>query len=500
MGALVKEVNNTKCYKFVIRDTEHLIDVLKSIMPIKKDIAILNIKRYGYVMEMDYILESIGFRAIGTGKIKVPNYIKEQAKLFNILFDIDKECFIRLRNKETGEYRTYNVKTLQDPYRLNAILKSQYFSNMNDMMYTLNCYNNMYSATTESLFSLQNFALDVDFPTEKFTVKEVIKIVTDLYENNVIPTPNVIEYGHRVRLIYSIKDVVSNKKSRIKVNYLADKINSLIPQELNSSAQLLTTYGRIIGTTNTKDNSKIKVKIITPVKYVLREFADKWLGAYEVVESKPTTTKKSKPKKQMNDESYNKVVYKKDGTIAYYNQYTLNMGRLKDLEKIQEHFERKNRELLCFFYRNQCHLAGFSQEEALEMTLKFNDNFKFPLTENEVKRDTKNTLKKKYKLKNTYILNQLGIEPEDEVDLQLDIIKSQEEHKRKDNEDNKKRYRDKLKAEGKLTKKEQLEEVYCKIKNLRNEGFKNKKIAQVLDIGVSTLERHISTMKKNGLL
>lgn len=499
MGA-VKKINNTSHYnKFVIRDTEHLIDVLKSLR-LSKSMAIYNIKRYGYIMEMDYILEALGFNSTGTGKIKLPNYIKEQVKLFHILFDIDKECFIRLRNKDTGQYRTYNVKSLQDPYRLYAILKSQYFSNMNDMMYTLNCYNNMYSATTESLFSLQNFALDIDFPTEKFTIKEVINIITELYKNDVIPTPNVIEHGHRIRLIYSIEDVASNKKSRNKLNYLAVKINSLIPEELNSSVQLITSYGRIINSTNTKDNSKIKVKIITPVKYVLRELADKWLGAYEVVESKPTTIKKTKSKKQMNDESYNKVVKKTDGTILFQNQYSLNLNRLDDLEIIQKTFERRNRELLCFFYRNQCHLAGFSQEESLKMTLKFNDNFEYPLTENEVKRDTKNTLKKRYNLKNTYILNKLGIEPNDEVELKLKTIISEDEYKRRDREYQKEKYNEKLKAEGKLTKKEQLEEVYCKIKNLRIEGLKNKDIAQVLNLPVKTLERYISTMKKNGLL
>ena len=496
MGA-VKKLNNINPYKFVIRDTEHLIDVLKSLR-LSKSMAIDNIKRYGYIMEMDYILEALGFNSTGTGKIKLPNYIKEQAKLFNILFSVDKECFIRLRNKDTGEYRTYNVEALQDPYRLNAILKSQYFSNLNDMMYTLNCYNNMYSATTESLFSLQNFALDIDFPTEKFMVNEVINIITDLYKNDVIPTPNVIEYGHRIRLIYSIEDVASNKKSRNKLNYLAEKINSLIPKELNSSVQLLTTYGRVIGTNNTKDNSKIKVKIINPVKYVLRELADKWLGAYEVVGSKPTTTKK--PKKQINDKSYNKVIKKKDGTILFQNQYSLNVLRLEDLEKIQEKFERRNRELLCFFYRNQCHLAGFSQEEAFEMTLRFNDNFEFPLTENEVKRDTKNTLKKKYNLKNTYILNKLGIEPEQEVELKLKTILSEEEYKRRDREYQKEKYNEKLKSEGKLTKKEQNEIIRKKIKNLREEGFKIEDIALQLGIGVSTAKRHITFMKKNGLL
>lgn len=38
------------------------------------------------------------------------------------------------------------------------------------------------------------------------------------------------------------------------------------------------------------------------------------------------------------------------------------------------------------------------------------------------------------------------------------------------------------------------------IKSLREEGFKNKEISQKLNIVQKTLERHITYMKKNGLL
>ncbi|WWU66851.1 hypothetical protein QJR26_18860 (plasmid) [Clostridium baratii] len=59
--------------------------------------------------------------------------------------------------------------------------------------------------------------------------------------------------------------------------------------------------------------------------------------------------------------------------------------------------------------------------------------------------------------------------------------------------------KEQLKAQGKLSKKQQVEELRLKIKNLRNKGFKNKDVSLMLQIPIKTLERHITYMKKNGL-
>ncbi|HBF5453729.1 TPA: hypothetical protein KOS64_003573 [Clostridioides difficile] len=490
-----KKLNSTNPNKFVVRDTEHLISVLKSLR-LSKGMAIFNIQKYGYTLEQDYILQSLGL-SIGNKKIKVSKEIEEQAKIFTMLFDVNRECYIRLRNKETGQVRAYDTEILKDPYRLQAILKSQYFSNKNDMMYSLNCYNNMYSATENTLFSLQNFALDIDFNTEQYTVTQVINIIKDLYKNNRIPTPNVIEYGHRLRLIYSICDVgikQGSKKSINLVNKVAKAINSKIPLELNSSVQALTTYGRITGSINTKNNSRINIEILNPNKYVLRNLQDTLL-------EQPDWIKKVK-------KANNKV-------ISIQNTYSLNKLRLSDLEKIQSIRQDGYRELLCYLYRNYCLLSDIGKEETWAKLKEFNSRFNNPLRENVLDGDTKHLNRKQYLHKSSTILDLLDINPNDEIALKLDIILSSSEKKRRDRiyqknkyQENKEekikkakvKYQDKLKVEGKKTKKEELKEVYCKIKNLRAEGFKVKDIAEQLEIGVSTAKRHISYLKKEGLL
>lgn len=471
--------------KFEIIDTEHLIDTLKDIMPISKDIAILNIRKYGFIKEEDYILESLGFSISNNKKLKVNKDVEVQAKLFSIIFNIDKNCFIRIRNKETGQYRTYNVQALQDKYRLQAILKSKYFDSMNDMMYSLNCYNNMYKATEQSLFSIQNIALDVDFDTNKYTVKEVMSRIKAMYKAGEILTPNIIEYGHRIRLIYSLEDVAIDKttyKSLRLVKKVAQAINDKLPKEFNSSVQQLTTFGRIVGSINTKNNKKIQCEIINPNKYILRELQEQWLEPL-VIKQNVRTIKK-------NDSNI----------IGIKNTFTLNLDRLSDLEKIQTIRQYGYREYLCFLYRNQCIINGDSKQTALKKTLEFNSKFKFPLTENQVKSDTKNLNRKTYLLKNETILEKLKLTDIEEKELNLKTIISGIEYKRRENIRGKKNYQKKLKEQGKSSKKEQLELIYCKIKSLLAEGLKQKDISIHLDIKPRTLKRYIKSMKENGIV
>ncbi|MFH5911704.1 DNA-binding response regulator, partial [Clostridium perfringens] len=115
---------------------------------------------------------------------------------------------------------------------------------------------------------------------------------------------------------------------------------------------------------------------------------------------------------------------------------------------------------------------------------------------------------KQYKYKNETLIELLEITEEEQK--YMTIIISKEEYKRRDrvyhkknydSEKAKKNYQEQLKAQGKLMKKEELEIVRNKIKALRLKGFKNKKIMQMLGMSsTTTFERHISYLKKNGLL
>lgn len=492
----IKKLNNTNVYKFIIKDTEHLVDVLKSLR-LSKDMAIFNIQKYGYILEQDYILESLGYQIKENKKLKVSKEIKEMCTLFNFYFKTERNCFIKFFNKETKEQRFLSVEVAQDPYRLQATLK-KHFSNNRDFMFSLNLYNNMYKANTESLFNIQSFALDVDFKPGEYSLNGALQLIKNLYTENLFLKPNIIEYGNRIRLIYLLEEVGVRKSTTRALNLIkkvANKINTMLPTDLNSKVQPLTTYARVPNSINTRNNSKIKMEIVKKERYVLRDLEKELL---EPLKNKPKQYKKL-------DKNILKIS----------NIYSINLDRIEDFERIQTIREENYRGILCYLYRNYCLLAGYGTEESLNKMLAFNKNFKNPLRENLIDGDTKHLNRKQYIHKNETLITLLDITPEEEVTLNLKSIKSNfikrenkrirdkeyyKENKEELNFNKKKKYEDKLKREGKLSKEQQKEEMKEKIKSLLEEGFIQKDIAKQLSIGIATVKRYVKKIKEEPTL
>lgn len=479
-------------FKYSISNVDDLIKELTN-LKLSKEMAIFNIKKYGYASETEYILNSLGYEFKTNNKMKVTKNVRKQAELFEFLFNINRECYIRLRNKSTGQYRSYSIETLKDPYRLQAILKSHYFSNNNDMMYSINCYNNMYKATEDSLFSLQNIAIDVDFDTEKYTLKNTLELIKKMMGDN-IPVATIIETGHRIRLIYTLQDVPATKKSLKVYNLVAKNIADNL-KEFGATPQAPTTYGRIEGSINSKNNSIINNMIFNPKVYTLRELQKELLPPWERAVNKLNRNGK---------------------VVKIRNTYTLNMARLRDFEKIQSIREEGYREILCYLYRNYCLLSNMTHDEALKETLKFNSNFKVPLKENELDSDTKALNRKQYIHKSVTILNQLEITHQEEQQLHLENILSRKEYNRRDRvyqkknyigekaeykkEKRKELYRQQLKQDGKLIEKDKIAQRRAKIKDLLDEGLKQKDICSQLNISKITYVRDRNYLKEQGLI
>lgn len=474
--------------QFHIRDAEHFISVFTPFR-VNKSIAILNIKRYGLEDDMDYILTELGHNT-GTDKVKVSERVQEQAELFQYIFDTKRDCYVRIRNKETGSYYTYNVDALKNPHKLQNILeRNKLFRSNVDIMYSLNTYNNMHSADNKSIFSIHLIAIDVDFDKDQWSMDSCLAALEYEFSKNIVPTPNMLEYGHRIRLLYKVECVGATTKSKNLVKKVAEKIASEL-KEYGASAQPITTYGRISGSVNSKDGSVIKIKVIDKEPYMLRDLQN------EVLEP---------PK-------YLDRAKRANGTTQIRNDYTLNKARKDiDLPKLQKIRDKGYREVLCFAYRNTCKLLGMSDEEAKDAMLAFNANFDIPQKANKIEQDTRNVNRKQYLLPNKWFIRELGLSPEEEVTLKCETIMSETEKRRRKREYNKEHHRDnkeernkkkreQYKMEKKVSKKEELAILRQKIRSLREEGFKNKEIAQELDLPSKTLERHITAMRKEGLL
>ena len=253
---------------------------------------------------------------------------------------------------------------------------------------------------------------------------------------------------------------------------------------------------RAPGSFNSKTHTQVKIIDNYDYFYELREIQSEYMP--ELSEKAPV--RRGRPKKV-------KYIFRERG--LYY-------ARIMDIIKLcelREYDLKGHRELILFLYRYYSCYFTEDIEKALYDTLELNSMFKQPLAEKEVTRATKSaeTVFKKenkdYKYKNETLINLLEISDIEQKEM-LTIISKDEYRRRKrernnkayNSEEAKEKYKNQLKQDGKLTKKEQIELQREKIKSLREEGFKNKEISQKLNIVQKTLERHITYMKKNGLL
>mgnify|MGYP003545926754 CR=1 FL=1 len=100
--------------------------------------------------------------------------------------------------------------------------------------------------------------------------------------------------------------------------------------------------------------------------------------------------------------------------------------------------------------------------------------------------------------KNDTLIELLEITEYEET--KMSTIISKNEYKRRNNEYNKKKYQEKLKEEGKLSKKEEVKVRREKIKDLLAEGLSQKEIYSLLKISKRTCVNDVKFLKEQGLI
>ena len=156
-------------------------------------------------------------------------------------------------------------------------------------------------------------------------------------------------------------------------------------------------------------------------------------------------------------------------------------------------------------------LKSEDYELAKEEMLKFNNNFNEPLRGHIIESATRVVNYRQYLYKNETLIDFLELDYElcDRLGLQsIYKTKTQEEWNKdyyKRNSENrkeaeKKKYQEKLRADGKVSKKQEIEKRRKKIKALLEQDFKRKDICSQLDISIKTYKRDISFLKEQGLI
>jgi len=446
-------------------------------------------------------------------EIYTKSEIQECSEILQYIYFNNDECFVRVLNKITGKNKSYPINSLKDPIKLNKVVNS---FGKEDILFSLNPFRTMDKATRSNLFCINAIPVDIDYKNIK-ELKEldpyqVIKLLEmDFFERRV-PTPNFVEYGNQLRLIYSIETCYV-PKFRDNVVTLARRISEVFAQELKelgAEKQNLESYFRIPGSINTKNGVKVKIySYDESVRYTLSELQELWLDEL------PKWYKKRKGRVQ----APKKVV-------KLHNVYAFNCNRLRDLEKIQSYLNSMGiielRARLCFQYRNYTliklkyqngELKAEDYEFAREEMLKFNNNFNEPLRPHIIESATRVVNYRQYLYKNETMLRFFNDSSSIEIDYELCEklglesifkIKTQEEwnkdyYKRNSNE-RKKKYKEKLKSDGKATEKEKILQRRQKIKALLQQGFKQKDIYLMLNISKRTCISDVKFLKEQGLI
>lgn len=441
-------------------------------------------------------------QALREGERYSKSEVKQCSGLLQYIYINEDECFVRVLNKITGKNKVYPTNALKDPMKLRQVINS---FGREDILLSLNPFRTMDRATRSNLFCINAIPVDVDYKKIKelkdLEPYQVIKLLEMDFFDSKIPTPNFIEYGNQIRLIYNIETCYI-PKFRDNVVILARRISEVFSQELKeygAEKQNLESYFRLPGSINTKNGAEVKVfSYDDAIRYTLSELQELWLDEL------PKWYKKRKGRTQ---------VPKK--VVKIHNVYSLNCNRLMDFEKIQSYLNSIGvtdlRARLCFQYRNYTlikikyqngELKSEDYEFAKEEMLKFNNNFNEPLRGHIIESATRVVNYRQYLYKNESMTNFFNEGSSIEFDYELcERLGLESIYKIKTQKEwNKDYYKKKLRADGKVSEKEKISKRREKIKDLLDKGLSQKEIYNSLDISKRTCINDIKYLKEQGLI
>jgi hypothetical protein len=213
----------------------------------------------------------------------------------------------------------------------------------------------------ENIRQLRALYIDVDFYIFNLDLNWVLGNIELLVKDSKIPEPNmVILSGQGLVCIWLIEPVpyqalplwqaVQNHFLKLLKQFGAD-----------ANAIDATRIFRIDGSTNSKNGQDVTVQYRHEYRYVLRDIQHDYLPDLTPLKKK----KRGRPKR----------------VVRLFNIYSLYHARLLDLVKLVELRNQRinKREIFCFLYRywKCCFLDD--EQQALEETLSFNQQFKPPL-------------------------------------------------------------------------------------------------------------------------
>lgn len=399
-------------------------------------------------------------------------------------------------NYHNKNYFTIAIKNFYwEQYYFNSVNEIDIDLTQKDIYISQNTFSEK-SRKSIYLKELRTLYIDIDCYKKNLT-KEAVKyfLENDLYGK--IPIPNkLIDSGRGMYYIIYLNDTPAEDidKWLLIENYLYEQLEYL---GADSSCIDVSRVLRVVGSLNSKSNTRVKVVDKYEYSYTLDEiienyipddFIDRHNRQNKKEPTKPLETKGVRRKKHSSNEN----------CITLFTSHNLYYNRIEDIKKlvnIRNGDMKGYREVTLFLYRHFLNIFCNDDEEAIEKTIELNNSFTEPLPVSEIIRDTKSAVLektgRKYYYSNDKLIYLLNISEDEQMQLNT-IISKQEKQRR----NNKQRYNKKRDNKG-LTKKEQEKQKLIEsITELRRKKYSIKKISELLNKSQSTINRYIKEIEK----
>ncbi|MCA4989463.1 DNA-binding response regulator, partial [Clostridioides difficile] len=343
-----------------------------------------------------------------------------EATAIQQIYDIDSleivhnqsEGYITLASKINGIYNQYHYK-----YNYLKEHREDLINNKTNVYISQNTFFKP-QRRVENIKELNAIFIDIDCYNKNYT-KEAVKFFIEKDLNGIIPRPTMlIDSGRGLYYVLKIEPVPSKA---LPLWYAVQRYIYKHLAEFGADSKALdpTRVLRITGTINSKANTKVKVIDYEEYTYTLREIQENYLP--ELKEKRKKS--KGRPKK----------------VVSLFNEYSLYHARFNDLIKVCElrgYSMEGCREITLFLYRYFTCCFMEDEVRALECTLELNKQFTKPLMEYEVVKHTKSAETaykgKKYKFKNSTLIDLLEITEEEQKYLRTIIGKKEANEREKE--------------------------------------------------------------------
>ena len=266
------------------------------------------------------------------------------------------------------------------------------------------------------LFALNAIWVDIDAhgETPSFAEAERMRslLIHALPELAGIPVPNIIIYsGRGLHLLWLIEQCAAELAfmHRTVSAYYGEVIRGLIAGFKLTKYSVDGSYGanvsgltRIPGTFNTHSNTYCTYEIIHRRRILLAEQYDTagYRSGKGTVDSKRCC---------------------QFASSAVQAAGELRVNALLKLLELRTNWEGYRDYFLLILF-SACQMSGYSDEDALRLTLEANSEFEHPLPEREVRSLLSTAMKKHYKMGNTYVVDTLGLTADEQAAIGISAM------------------------------------------------------------------------------